>query len=256
MYRSLFALIALLSVSNLSLPAENLPTIYSVGDSTMSDKPVETGTPERGWCQALKTYVTKGVKFENHAKNGRSSKSFIAEGRWQTVLDKLKPGDWVLIQFGHNDQKHKDPNRYTNPYSSYRDNLETYVQQTIEKGAHPILMSSIVRRKFNEFGTLEDTHGAYPWVARSIAKELRIPFVDMQFLTEQKVAEMGQERSKKLHLVYDPGAHPFYPDGKSDNTHLSEEGANAYARLFLQDIERQKIPIAALFGPDSPTVTP
>lgn len=223
-----------------------LVSIYSIGDSTMADKPTEEGNPERGWCQLLKTRVIKGVLFENHAVNGRSTKSFIDEGRWQVVLNKLEAGDWVLIQFGHNDQKMKSPERYTNPYTGYRYNLMKFVNEARSKGAFPILMSSIVRRNFNEEGTLEDTHGAYPLVARLLAQELDVPFVDMQWLTEQKINELGIEGSKKIHLVYEPGEHPFFPEGKTDNTHLSPFGAETYANLFIEDIRRQGLPLADL----------
>jgi len=227
--------------------SQPLVSIYSIGDSTMADKPTEEGNPERGWCQALKSQVMDGVHFENHAVNGRSTKSFIDEGRWQVVLDKLQSGDWLLIQFGHNDQKIKSPERYTNPYTGYRYNLMKFVEESRAKGAFPILMSSIVRRNFNESGTLEDTHGAYPLVARLLAQELNIPFVDMQWLTEKKILELGQEASKSIHLVYAPGEHPFFPDGKTDNTHLSPYGADTYARLFIEEIQRQQLPLAHLF---------
>ena len=228
-------------------PSQPLATIYAIGDSTMADKPTEGGNPERGWCQALKTMVIEDVSVENHAVNGRSSKSFIGEGRWQVVLDQLQSGDWVLIQFGHNDQKFKSPERYTNPYSGYRTNLLNFVEESRAKGAFPVLMSSIVRRNFNEWGTLEDTHGAYPFVARMLAQEMNVPFVDMQGLTETMINELGVEESKKIHLVYEPGEHPFFPEGKTDNTHLSPYGAETYANLFLDDIRRQNLPLHNLF---------
>lgn len=244
------ALIAILvlSASPLCLRAGTASvSIYSIGDSTMADKPIENGNPERGWCQALKTQVVPGVRFENHAVNGRSSRSFLQEGRWQTVVDQLNPGDWVLIQFGHNDQKVKSPERYTNPYSGYRENLKRYVNETRAKGGFPLLMSSIVRRNFNEWGTLEDTHGAYPFVARMLALELDVPFVDMQCLTERTLIELGVEASRSLHLVYEPGEHPYFPDGKADNTHLSPIGAQRYAQLFLEAIREQQLPLARYF---------
>ena len=250
----LLAAVASMSIAVSSVFSENeaestkpLVSIFSIGDSTMADKPTEEGNPERGWCQALKTRVIEGVHFENHAVNGRSTKSFIDEGRWQVVVDKLQQGDWVLIQFGHNDQKNKSPERYTNPYSGYRYNLKKFVDESRAKGAFPILMSSIVRRNFNEWGTLEDTHGAYPMVARLLANELGVPFVDMQWITESKINELGIEASKQIHLVYEPGEHPFFPEGKTDNTHLSPYGADLYASLFITDLKKQNLPIAYLF---------
>lgn len=247
----LLIVLALVSLPTTTLvQAEETPVsvaIYSIGDSTMSDKATDTGTPEWGWCQALKGMVAEKVRFENHAVNGRSTKSFIGEGRWDAVKSKLKPGDWVLIQFGHNDQKIKSPERYTNPYSTYRYNLEKFIRESKELGAHPLLMSSIVRRNFNEHGTLEDTHGAYPWVARQLAREQDVPFVDMQILTENTILDLGQEESEKLHLIFEPGEHPYFPDGRKDNTHLSELGAHTYAKLFLDDIAAQQLELSKLF---------
>lgn len=225
-----------------SLFAQN-PTLYLIGDSTMADKKNPDENPEHGWGQMLPE-LTEGITIDNHAVNGRSSKSFITEKRWETVKNKLKSGDYVFIQFGHNDQKFKDSSRYTNPFTAYRYNLEKFVKETRDKGATPILMSSIVRRNFNEYGTLEDTHGSYPLVTRMVAKDMDVPFIDMQWLTEQLEVQYGPEASKKLHLHYDAGENPYYPDGKSDDTHLSENGATLVASLALKEIERQKLELA------------
>ena len=205
----------------------------------MADKKEPDKNPEHGWGQMLPQLMNDEINIENHAVNGRSSKSFIAENRWKTVKNNLKPGDFVFIQFGHNDQKYKDSTRYTNPLTGYRYNLEKFVRETREKGATPILMSSIVRRKFNEYGVLEDTHGNYPLIVRMVAKDLDVPFVDMQWLTEQLEVQYGPEASSRLHLHYKPREVAYYPDGRDDDTHLSEKGATLVASLALQDIARQ-----------------
>lgn len=223
--------------------AQQKPTLYLIGDSTMANKSDPEQNPEHGWGQMLPDLMTADINIENHAVNGRSSRSFILEGRWKTVYDKLKKGDYVMIQFGHNDQKIKSPDRYTNPYTAYRYNLEKYVNETREKGATPILMSSIVRRKFNENGVLEDTHGAYPLVVRMVAKDMDVPFVDMQWLTEQLETQYGPEKSKDLHLHIPPDTDPYAPKGKEDDTHLSKTGATLIASLALQEIARQNIPL-------------
>ena len=235
-------LIGLLFLS-LNLLAQENPTLYLIGDSTMSDKENPDENPEHGWGQMLPELMNGEIKIENHAVNGRSSKSFIGEGRWQTVYEKLKPGDFVIIQFGHNDQKIKSPDRFTNPFTEYRHNLEKYVKETREKGATPILMSSIVRRNFNEHGTLVDTHGEYPLVVRMVAEDLDVPFIDMQWLTEQLEVKFGAEESADLHLHFEPGEVAYYPDGKSDNTHLSEQGATLVASLALQEIAKKDLPL-------------
>lgn len=220
-------------------------TIFTIGDSTMADKPLEGGNPERGWCQLLPEFLKGDVALENHAVNGRSSRSFILEDRWNKVLSRLKKGDYVFIQFGHNDQKFKAPSRYTNPYTGYRQNLEKYVRETREKGATPILFTSIVRRNFNEHGTLIDTHGDYPLVVRLVGDDMDVPFVDLQRLTENMEISYGVERSKELHLWYTPGEIPFYPEGKQDDTHLSVKGAREVAGLAVGDLKKLNLGLSA-----------
>ncbi|RAV30656.1 rhamnogalacturonan acetylesterase [Sinomicrobium soli] len=217
---------------------EKTVTIFTIGDSTMADKPTEGGNPERGWCQLLPEFVRGTVRVENHAVNGRSSRSFIAEGRWKVVLSQLSEGDYVFIQFGHNDQKVKDSSRYTNPYTGYRQNLERYVKETRKKGAIPILFTSVVRRNFNSYGTLVDTHGDYPLVVRMVAEAMKVPLVDLQRLTENLEMAYGPERSKKLHLWYAPGEIPFYQEGKEDNTHYSVKGAREVAGLAVKELKK------------------
>ncbi|MGL1884979.1 MAG: rhamnogalacturonan acetylesterase [Reichenbachiella sp.] len=209
-------------------------TLHLVGDSTMADKKNPEINPEFGWGQVLPTVLNNTVSVVNHAVNGRSTKSFITEGKWQKVTEELKPGDYVLIQFGHNDQKYKDPERYTNPYSSYRDNLMKMITESRDKGAIPILFSSVVRRKFNEFGTLVDTHGTYPYVMRELAQQCEVPFIDMQLASEMLVAELGPEKSKEIYLWLEPEEDEYHPKGKQDNTHFNKKGAIQMANLAIE----------------------
>ena len=219
-------------------------TIFLVGDSTMADKPdTPEVNPERGWGQLLGSFFNENVTIKNHAVNGRSSKNFLVEGRWEKVLSDLKSGDYVFIQFGHNDQKTADPNRYTNPYSSYRRNLEKYVNETRAKGANPVLLSSIVRRKFNEEGTLIDTHGVYPFVTRMVARELNVPFIDLQLKTEDFVSQLGPEKSKEIYLWVEPGLFEKFPEGKQDDTHLNLKGATEFARMAVEGIKELSLPL-------------
>jgi lysophospholipase L1-like esterase len=220
-------------------------TIYCIGDSTMADKKNPEENPEHGWCQVLPGFFMNDVKVDNRAVNGRSTKSFIDEGRWQAVYDSLKEGDYVFIQFGHNDQKFKDSTRYTNPHTTYRHNLMRFVNETREKGAYPILFSSITRRKFNEFGTLVDSHGAYPLETRLVAQELKVPFIDLNYLTEKMEKDYGVKGSKELHLHFRPGNHPYYPDGKEDDTHLSKKGALLVAQMAMTELKKQRINLAS-----------
>lgn len=216
-------------------------TIYTIGDSTMADKKNPEENPERGWGQMLPQFFNDSVVIENHAVNGRSTRNFINEGRWDSVVKKLNKGDYVFIQFGHNDQKENDPKRYTNPHTTYRHNLMRFVTETRKKGAYPVLFSSIVRRNFNEQGTLVDTHGEYPLETRLVALEMDVPFIDLQYLTGQLEESYGVEGSKKLHLHFEPGDIPYYPDGKHDDTHLSKLGATEVAKLVTNEL-KNKVP--------------
>lgn len=212
-------------------------TIYSIGDSTMADKSEPEVNPERGWGQMLPQFFTEAVKVDNRAVNGRSTRSFINEKRWEAILKVIKSGDYVFIQFGHNDEKFEDSTRYTNPHTAYRHNLIKFVTESRAKGAIPVLFSSIVRRNFNEKGVLIDTHGDYPLETRLVAMEYHVPFVDLGYLSEVLEMSYGPEKSKELHLHFKPGEIPFYPKGKADDTHLCEKGATAIANLALNEIK-------------------
>ena len=219
-------------------------TIYMIGDSTMANKKDPETNPEHGWGQVLPPFFNQAVKIDNRAVNGRSSRSFIGEGRWDSILQTLKKGDYVFIQFGHNDQKFKSPDRYTNPHATYRHNLIKFVEESREKGATPVLFSSIVRRNFNEHGVLIDTHGEYPLEARLVALEYDVPFIDLNYFTEHLEESYGVEGSKKLHLHFEAGQEPYYKEAKHDDTHLSKLGATEVAKLAVAEI-KLKVPSLA-----------
>lgn len=224
--------------------SEKPVVIYTIGDSTMANKPNPNENPERGWVQVLSPFFNDKVTIKNHAVNGRSTRSFRDLKHWQPVLDSLKPGNYVFIQFGHNDGKDTDPTRYTNPQTSYRHNLIRYVEESRAKGAIPILFSSIARRKFNKEGVLLDSHGNYTLVARLVAQEMNVPFFDMQYYTELLEESYGVEESKKLHLHFTPDENAYIPKGIDDNTHLSILGATEIANIFVGELKRQKHPLA------------
>ncbi|MGM0473080.1 MAG: ThuA domain-containing protein [Bacteroidota bacterium] len=225
-------------------------TVHLVGDSTMADKPDPASNPERGWGQLLPEFFNDLVTVRNHAVNGRSTKSFIDEGKWYNVMQEVEPGDYVFIQFGHNDQKEYDPDRYSNPYSDYRRNLEQMALEVRDKGAHPVLLSSIVRRKFNQEGTLVDTHGPYPFMARSVSVENGIPFIDLQQMTGDLVRGLGPDRSAGLYLVLEPGAWEMYPEGILDNTHLNERGAREMAGMVARSVRELGLSLAGYLSPE------
>lgn len=212
-------------------------TIYCIGDSTMATKVNPETNPEFGWCQVLPTFFKPDVIIDNRSVNGRSTKSFIAEKKWEAVYKVLKPGDYVFIEFGHNDSKTTDSLRYTNPHTAYRYNLIQFVKESREKGAIPILFSPIARRNFNEQGVLISKHETYPMEMRLVAQEYNVPFIDMEYLTESLEMAYGPEKSKQLHLHFKAGEVPYFPEGKDDDTHLSKKGATEIAKIAVAQLK-------------------
>lgn len=251
-------LVALLALTAFT-ESEKQITVFMIGDSTMANKSITGGKPERGWGHVLGGFFTEDIIVDNHAVNGRSSKSFIDEGRWDKVLSRIKPGDYVVIQFGHNDEKPK-ADRHTDPGTTFDANLERFVNESRERGATPILMNAIVRRNFLapcdqpghivasdnqvEGDTLYDTHGAYLDSPRNVAKKLNVPFVDANKITHELVQGLGREESKKLYMWVEPNTVPAVPKGSVDNTHLNIYGARVVAGLLV-DAMAEVVPALA-----------
>ena len=239
----LLFLVLLLILTGFS-PAKRRVTIFTIGDSTMANKDTMKNNPERGWCQVLPAYFDDSqLVIDNRAKNGRSSKSFLDEGLWKAVLDVLQKGDYVFIQFGHNDSK-PDAARKTEAHTTYRDNLVRYIRETREKGAIPILFTSIVRRSFDGDGKAINTLGDYPVVTREVGKELKVAVIDLNVSTEKLINELGIEGSKSLYMHIEPGVSQLEPNGRMDNTHLNPLGAFRVAGLAVQELKAQKMPFA------------
>lgn len=264
--KKLQLLIVALAVLCLSaFKSDHVITIFMIGDSTMANKTLDAGNQERGWGHVLGGFFTEDVRVDNHALNGRSSKSFIDEGHWKEVIDNVRPGDYVFIQFGHNDEKPK-PDRHTDPGTTFDENLRKFVRETREKGGIPVLFNSIVRRNFGENpnavtdddfrkekadeivegDTLVDTHGKYLDSPRNVAREMGVCFIDLNAATKKLVESYGREGSKKLFMWIPEGVSPACPKGRQDNTHLNVFGARQVARLAVQEIE-SKIPELAKF---------
>jgi len=212
-------------------------TVYTIGDSTMANKKDPDRNPEHGWAQVLQPFFKDNIVVENKAVNGRSTKSFINEKRWDSIYKKLKKGDYVFIEFDHNDEKIEDSTRYTNPHTSYRHNLIRFVKESREKGAIPILLTSIARRNFNEKGVLVPTHGDYPLETRLVAQEFKVPFIDLEYYTELLEQSYGPEKSKQLHLHFKAGENPYYDKDKADDTHLSSLGATKIAQIVVNQLK-------------------
>lgn len=248
-------------------------TIFIIGDSTAAKKDLSTGSPERGWGMALQCYFDSAyIRVDNHAVNGRSSKSFIDEGRWDKVLSAMKPGDYVIIQFGHNDEK-PAVERHTDPGSTFDYNLAKFVRETRERGGIPILMNPVVRRNFAqkplkndddeklrnttfadgsklvEGDSLIDTHGLYKVAPRDVARRMNCHFIDANQITHDLEQSLGVEGSKKLHMWYKPGEEPSLPQGRQDNTHYNIYGAQVVAKLLAEALI-EEIPVLSNYYVD------
>lgn len=227
---------AVLLLTALPAAGQDSLRVFLVGDSTCATKDLGKQNPERGWGHMFAPLFDASVTVENHAVNGRSTKSFRDEGRWDAVLSALRPGDYVFIQFGHNDQKIADSTRYASP-ADYAENLRRYVREARERGAEPVLLTSVVRRHFVD-GELTDTHGEYPAAVRRVAAEERVPLLDMEPLTREWVSSLGDEASKGYFMWVEPGVCPRYPDGRQDDTHLNVRGARTVARMVADEVSR------------------
>ena len=215
-------------------------TIFLAGDSTMAGKLPEK-RPETGWGEMLGSHFKGGiVTVDNRAQNGRSTKTFLSEGKWKTIIDDLKKGDYVFIQFGHNDSSKDKGERYTSP-DDYRRNLIRFIWDVRTKEATPVLLTPVMRRRFDKDGKFYDTHGEYPDIVRTIAREYDVPLIDMQRMSEAVIVKYGVEGSKKLFLQLKPGESPNYPKGVDDNTHFSPLGAEEMAKLAIEGIRERKL---------------
>lgn len=228
-------LLVLVAVVMLSADKSSEITVWMIGDSTMASKKPERA-PESGWGEAMQVNFKPGVLVKNRAASGRSSKSFIDEGRWKNVLDSLKAGDYLVIQFGHNDEKVSEK-LHTVAFESFNDTLKMYITKAKAKGAYPIICSSIVRRHFNADGTVKNTHGEYIKASEKAALDNQVSYVNMDSLTRILVEKHGPEASKELFT---------FTTNKSDSTHLSYKGSAKVASIFVKEIKRQRLPLSKL----------
>ena len=212
-------------------PDRRIPTWFLCGDSTMADYPPERA-PMSGWGQQLQAQLEETAWIRNEAVNGRSSKSFIDEHRLEAIDLCLRPGDRLIVCFGHNDEKQQDPSRYTSPDGTYPEYLKKYLETARRRGAEPILVTSIPRRLFSADGSLVPTHGAYPAAVRALAEREKVRLIDLESAAAALVQAAGPEGSKSLYC-HVPAGHPHYPEGAADNSHLHERGAVKIAKLFL-----------------------
>jgi lysophospholipase L1-like esterase len=241
MKKNWFVLSALLLMA--MIPAEKKKIkVWMIGDSTMAIKEKRT-YPETGWGMPFVYFFDSTVTVDNRAKNGRSTKSFLAENLWQPIVENLQEGDYVFIQFGHNDEAKEKGERYAPP-DLFKSNLLKYVTETRNKKAIPILLTPVSRRKFDKDGHVMETHAEYSPLVKEVASANNVPVIDLDELSKALYQQFGPENSKLLFLQLKPGEHPNYPNGRDDNTHFSELGARLIAQLVLKQIREMNLELA------------
>ena len=215
----------------LSILTAALFTIHLMGDSTMAEKDLPKAGEERGWGMMFQNFLDpEAVNVINYAQNGRSTKSFIDLGLWDKVYNAVKPGDYVFIEFGHNDAKADDPVRYAPAYGAYQENLRTFIDGVREKGGTPVLLSPIARRWFKDGKLDRNCHTDYPAAMEAVAKEKGVTFIDMTTPTLDWIESLGDEASKAFFMI---------STGKNDNTHLVPAGARKVTEIVCDKIKEQ-----------------
>lgn len=219
--------------------------IFMMGDSTMKYNNIFR-YPQVGWGQVLHLFTKNEWLVEDHAENGRSTKSFKEEGRFDVILSRIQSGDFVICQFGHNDEKKQDPSRYTEPYGEYQKNLAYFAQEVEKKGGHIVFATSITRHHF-ENGVCTNTHGEYPKAMLEFAAKNGYTCIDLNHLTMQLYTKLGEEATKKYHMIFPKNTYESFPEAKEDHSHLRYEGALMVAELFVRAVAKTKDPIRNCF---------
>jgi lysophospholipase L1-like esterase len=230
-------------VSALALQEKSGIKIFLAGDSTMAIKEIRA-FPETGWGMPFTYFWDSTVTVVNRAKNGRSTKTFISEGLWNSIMDEAGKGDYVFIQFGHNDESIEKKERYATP-DTFKLNLNRFIKEARDKGAIPVLLTPVGRRKFDTAGKVMETHLLYSKLTREVAVEQKVVLIDLDARSQVLYQHFGMQNSKLLFLQLKPGEHPNYPDGKEDNTHFTELGARLIAQEVLAAIRLQLPDLAA-----------
>jgi len=234
-------LLVILVVSGFLTP-QNQIKVFLAGDSTMANK-LTSAYPETGWGMPFSYFFNESVKVDNRAVNGRSTRTFIEEGRWKAIKDSLRQGDYVLIQFGHNDEVKTKQSYIDEP--GFQANLTQFVLDAKAKKANPILITPVARRSFDDMGKVKETHAVYSELVRQVAKEQHVPLIDLDRRSQELLQNFGMENSKLLFLHLSPGEHPNYPEGREDNTHFNELGARKMAELVLADLKSLNVELSA-----------
>ncbi|WP_222536682.1 rhamnogalacturonan acetylesterase [Pedobacter polysacchareus] len=235
------AAVGLLWVCSAFIPFRKPINVWMIGDSTMCNYE-SSRAPLTGWGMPFAGFFSTEVQFNNRAKGGRSTRTFLSEKRWENLADSLSKGDYVLIQFGHNDEakeeKYKD--RYT-PVADYKVNLGRFIKESRAKNTIPVLITPVSRMSFDQNGQAKETHAEYTAAVYEVARMYGVPLIDLDRDSRALYQKMGPEATKKLFMQLEPAAHPNYPEGKKDNTHFNEFGARKIAQLVLSEMKKQQL---------------
>ena len=226
-----------------------VPTLYLAGDSTVTDQAV---APSASWGQFLTRYFRDDIAVANHAESGETLKSFVTEMRFDKLLSNLREGDWVMIQFGHNDQKTQWPQTYAEAATTYRAWLRTYIAEVRRRGATPLLVTSPERRNFETDGRIRPTLADYAQAMREVAQEQKVALIDLQAMSIRIYEALGPAIA--------PGA---FADGGNDKTHHNEYGARLLARAVVEAVRTSDLTLtgrlaehlvadAGIFDPGKP----
>jgi DNA sulfur modification protein DndE len=229
-------------------------TIFIASDSTAQTYKAER-YPQTGWGQMLPCALDPDVRVENRAMGGRSTRTFIGEGRWDRLMADLKPGDTVLIQFGHNDASRNKPERFVEAATGYRDNLLRFVWQVRGAGGIPVLITPVARRSFDESGRAKADFASYSAVVREVASATDTRLIDLEALSRAWIDRVGKTGSEPYFLHYPKGKYAAFKDGIADDTHFSEVGARGVADLVAQGLRNLDLPVSSKVHPGRPELT-
>ncbi|MBS1511829.1 MAG: rhamnogalacturonan acetylesterase [Bacteroidetes bacterium] len=244
MKKIIYAIITIAVITGFTLPGKKKIKVYLIGDSTMCEYDVSRA-PLTGWGMPFKYFFDSTVTIDNRARGGRSTRTFISENRWQPIADSLQEGDYVFIQFGHNDEA-KEPqyqDRYT-PVPDYKTNLLKFITETKAKKAIPVLITPVTRMRFDKEGNVQETHKEYSAAVWEVGNANQVPVIDLDADSRNVLQKMGPVNAKYLYMQLDSLEHPNYPAGQKDNTHFTEFGARKIAELVLAEIRNLHLELA------------
>lgn len=225
--------------------AENITTLFLCGNSTVVDQDNE---PWASWGQMMPRFFTDSVCIANYAESGESANTFIAAGRLKKALTQMKPGDYIFMEFGHNDQKQRGPGK--GAFYSFMTSLKTFVDEARARGVHPVLITPTQRRSFDAAGKIQDTHLDFPDAMRWLAEKENIPLIDLHALTRILYEAMGVEESKHAFVHYPANTYPGQDKPLEDNTHFNPYGAYQIAKCVIEGMKKAGLPFVQYLRPD------